>query len=812
MDIKYRLSQLFLLLFISFQGLFAQENQKFLLNKLLDFHSIQKEVAYLHLNKSLLLQGEQLGVSAYVLNPNGFKSSTKTTNLYVQIKDADNVVIKEKMLLIENGTGASTFDIDSTFISGSYSIYAFTNWMRNFDQQYFFQEEIQVLRSNLENEPTTPSNVMIDAQFLPESGHLIKDRRNNLGIVIKNHQGYGLANASVRILTNNNKLVGNTKLNRFGIGKISFIPSISETYKALINYKGETFTEEILVKTDSKGIIINTKFDEEKVEVSLITNLETMESVGNTPYIFCVQSSYGAITYEVNFQGVQNIVIPFSYQDLKPGINIFTLFNKDKKPVAERLFFNYKNLSIAELGDPMIKKRNDTLQVTLPTNKFADSTFLSVSILPKNSIAKNRNHNIVSYTLLQPYVNGSIEDGDWYFKDIDTEKKFALDNLLLTQGWSSYDWRKIFKRSNEFLFSFERYVDLKAKINNRKEKDEQFLIHASSTNKPTYIQIPEGKDSFIFEGVIPLEGENLFLSRVKKNGGLLPAGLSIQFFPHHINEFNPKTNSLSYKHTISSIKTDPYFFNLNKFGEEFEQLGEVLIKAKVDKKTIRERKLNEHSWGRVDVLEEVEKVMFNTLANYLTAQGFRVNESPTQFLGVSSLGSQGMDSKPDIGEDQTFSGLGSDKTGMYEAVPIVFIDDIPVYEPESLYQYSLANVDYIEINKSGIGGGFNDAAIKIYTNYNRLNETQSNITRVQKFDFPLAYALNKKFYIPKYQNTTDEFFQQYGVIDWKSNLFSSGSENINFEIAQPQVDFLMIIEGFTTNGDLIHKVETMSAK
>jgi hypothetical protein len=85
-------------------------------------------------------------------------------------------------------------------------------------------------------------------------------------------------------------------------------------------------------------------------------------------------------------------------------------------------------------------------------------------------------------------------------------------------------------------------------------------------------------------------------------------------------------------------------------------------------------------------------------------------------------------------------------------------------------------------------------------------------TRIQKFDFPLAYALNKQFYVPKYQNTTDDFFQQYGVIDWKSNLSSSGSKNIIFEIAQPKVDFLLIIEGFTSRGELIYNVETISVQ
>lgn len=814
MDVKYRLSLLFLLLFSLFQGLFAQENQKYVLDKLLDFHSIQKEVAYLHLNKSLLLKGEQLGFSAYVINPNGFKPSTKTTNLYVQIKNAGNEVVKEKMLLIENGTGASTFDIDSTFTAGNYSIIAFTNWMRNFEQQYYFQEEIEILSSYQESSSTAQKIKKIDAQFLPESGHLIKNRYNNLGVVIKDNQGYGLSKATVRLITSNNKLAGITRLDKFGIGTISFIPDDSESYKALIDHNGKTFTEKISFNIHDQGIIISTKFDEKNVEVSLITNLETMETLGETPFVFSIQSSYGATTYDVNFQGVQDIVIPLALEDLKPGVNIFSLFDKNNKPIAERLFFNYKKLSVLELGTSTRKNSNDSIQITLPTNKFADSTFLSVSVLPKRTVANRRNHNIASYLFLQPFVKGNIEGGDWYFNNIDADKKIALDNLLLTQGWSSYDWKKIFNRTDELLYSFEKYVDIKAQINNRKEKDEQFLMHASSTNSPIFIDIPEEKDSFIFEGLIPIDGENLFISRIKKNGTLLPAGLSVQFFPHHIKPYKPKTKPLPYKSPSSKIEPDNYFFDFNNFGEEFEQLSEVLLEVKVDKKTIRERELNNHAWGRVDVLEESEKLMFNTLANYLTAQGFSVNESPTQFLAYTQTATGRMTSTPNSGSDQTFSGgMGSDKTGVGGGVAI-FIDDMPIYDTARLYQYSLANVDYIEINKNGMGSGFlgSNGSVKIYTDYTRPDKNLNYRTRVQKFNFPISYAANKQFYVPKYSNTTDDFFQQYGVIDWKSNLFSSGQKNISFEISKPQVDFLLIIEGFTSNGELIYKVENISAQ
>ncbi|WP_108171123.1 hypothetical protein [Christiangramia gaetbulicola] len=70
--------------------------------------------------------------------------------------------------------------------------------------------------------------------------------------------------------------------------------------------------------------------------------------------------------------------------------------------------------------------------------------------------------------------------------------------------------------------------------------------------------------------------------------------------------------------------------------------------------------------------------------------------------------------------------------------------------------------------------------------------------------------MKKEFYVPKYTNTNDEFFQQYGVIDWKSDLIARKGENIAIEFARPEVDFKLIIEGFTAGGDLIYDVKSIS--
>ncbi|QYA25073.1 hypothetical protein G3I01_05970 [Gramella sp. MT6] len=800
---KTGLSFLFIFSLSFHQSINAQDNSKEIQEKLIEFQSTPKETAYLHLNKSILLQGEQLGFSAYVVTQQDFKPSLKTTNLYVQIKDSNDKVVKEKMLLVENGSASNTFDIDSTFTKGTYSITAFTNWMRNFDQQNFFTEKIQILESDLDfKEKKTDQLQKIDAQFLPESGHLLSNVVNNLGIVVKDSLGYGLSNANVRILNQDNKMVGYTSLNQFGIGKVSFVPDVSEQYTALINLKGREFSQTISTKIERRGVTINTNNKEKEVEIFLNTNLETQESFSSSPLLLTIQNTKGLIAYEVLFDQETSVLLAVPYKELKSGVNIITLFDEDKKPVAERLIFNHKNLPVVDLDKPIIQNRKDSIQLSLPTGKIADSTFLSISILPEKTISDKRNHNIISYLMLQPHLRGTIQNASWYFEDIDETKKEALDNLLLTQGWSSYDWRNIFKGSREINYGFENYVDLKAEINNNRDKDRKFLIHASATNPPTFVDVPEDKDSFIFEGIVPVEGENLFISRVKNNDKLIPAGLSVQFFPNHIEDFKHSGKSLAPRSLFYAGKLDPVFFQFNDFGKAVEQLDEVLLETTVNKELDRERKLINKTavWNEVDVLSEEDRSLFRTLDQYLLSKRIVLNKSPTNFSIHPSNRSEG-------NKSNNLTNDLSRQRGM-----LYYLDDMPLFDKTILYQYSMDMVDYVVINRRGFGEGLmgSNGTVKIYTDFNVGAENKSTRNRLQKFEFPVSYAVNKKFYVPKYSNTRDEFFQQYGVIDWKSDLVAGKDEDISISFKKPQVDFKMIIEGFTASGDLIYDVKSIS--
>ena len=82
-----------------------------------------------------------------------------------------------------------------------------------------------------------------------------------------------------------------------------------------------------------------------------------------------------------------------------------------------------------------------------------------------------------------------------------------------------------------------------------------------------------------------------------------------------------------------------------------------------------------------------------------------------------------------------------------------------------------------------------------------------SLDRISEFSFPIHYSSNKEFYKPKYSLINSDFYNYYAVYDWKEELSISNSNNVNFSCRyNGSQAFKLIIEGATSNGQLIHEV------
>lgn len=781
------------LLLFSFNSILnAQNDEIALIEKYKDYTDAPREVAYVHLNKSVYIKGEDIGFTAYVLNKKSKKLSKLTTNLYVVIEDAKNNILQSKLLKVENGIASNVINVDSKFSSGYYTLKAYTNWMRNFNENNHFVESIRIIDPKTEKyiEKKRVKN-NIDAQFLPEGGHLLHNVLNKVGVIIKDTKGYGVEFAECEVLDKNGNLVTNFRTNQFGIGQFLLHAKIDNNYHIKINHLNNEYNFKLEEKIENIGVSLTLTQLNDKAYITLKTNSQSLDYLKNKPYKLAVHNGNQIQVIDINFNEELSITKVFLLADLPPGINIFTLFNENSQPITERLFFNYTGIKTLKSDQISAQKNKDSLSLKINFKAINATQFnnLSISILPEGTKSYNRHHNLISYNFLQPYVNSTIENAKYYFTDITIKKQLELDNLLLTQGWSSYDWNSIFNFNYNLAYAFEQGLTLKVNTNTKnREKSTQYVLHSTTSEQPYHVELLENDTSFMLENVFFSESDEIQFSQIKKNNNLLPANLYIQSFPNaitNITDFKP-TLKPKFEYTIESSLKNPIIF---KNTESTQQLDEVVIKAELNEQKTRVAELSKKVFGKIHVLSDLDRQRFQSLSHYINSKtNLIANESPEAGLVIKK---------------RIPSTINSDDT------VLIYLNDVALSNAFLLYRFPMFNVDYIEFNQAGTGEGMRGGSgvIKIYTDPKISYKKNKKTTK--SFELPLTFSAKKTFYVPKYQYYQDDFYEGYGVVDWKPELKIDESGNVNFKIAQPELPITLFIEGIANDGSFIFEEKTI---
>ena len=221
--------------------------------------------------------------------------------------------------------------------------------------------------------------------------------------------------------------------------------------------------------------------------------------------------------FPISFTGglKQLKVIPKA--DLYKGMNIITLMDQNARPLLERLYFNDRGFEFFETlsnAAPSIDSGQVKVTLEIPGLEAGAFSSLSLSVLPDNTSSYTHHHNLPSYTLLQPYVKGPIQNAGYYFEDIDARKRYDLDNLLITQGWSSYSWNTVMNHPPLYRFDFEKGISYTVRFNKRDSED--FYIYPTANNPSQLLKLKDGEVDFTVEEFYPREGEKLAISEISK--------------------------------------------------------------------------------------------------------------------------------------------------------------------------------------------------------------------------------------------------------------------------------------------------------
>ena len=768
--------------------LFSQQNttNESILSGFEAYAQLPREVVFVHLNKSVYIKGEAVGFKAYVLDKDTKKRSLETKNLYCAILDEDENIVKQQMIRIQEGVGNGIIELDSLFTSGNYLFKAYTNWMRNFSEPNYYQQSLTIIDPEITAE-IKPKNtdLVVDAQFLPESGHALVGINATYGVVIKDDRGFGFPFLEGEVVDDTDKTVARFKLNSFGIGRFGIVPKATTRYFARFSLNNQEFKEPIPL-IENQGITAT--LQDLRANIGLILNAKfNNPDQREKPFMLTVHNGDSIKALDISFREDQQVIKVFPKDDLYSGINVFTLFDAGGAPVLERLYFNYQGLHFHEIISEKAQKEKDSIKVSFSV-KDLDPIYwnnLSVSILPDETETYKAHHNLPSYILLNPYIKGAVENATYYFTNITPRKQYELDNLLLTQGWSSYQWNTILNNPPGYLYDFEKGITYIVTLNDK--QDNQFFIYPTANNESEYVTVADNQTIFSRDDFYPIDKEQLQISEIRKTGDFVQPKIFVRFKPTFIPPFtldmqevlNNRTNQIL---NVSEMPTIG-FEGFNKL----QMLDEVIV---LEERTAdRIEKIRNKSVGNVDFFDENDWRRNLFLSTYLSERGYLVDESTGSFTIQAR-----------------------NPNSLNNATPLIYLDGVLLTNFSVLNRFSLDIVDYIEVNKSGIGGGIRGGGgiIKIVTNPLLRGKSQTRNSLIG-YKIPLTFSAEKRFYTPMYNSYNGRFFNTYGAVDWHPEVVIDTDGNGIFSFYDhglPKVK--LFIEGIVNDNEFVSDIKELS--
>ncbi|NNU33977.1 hypothetical protein HK413_07080 [Mucilaginibacter sp. S1162] len=76
------------------------------------------------------------------------------------------------------------------------------------------------------------------------------------------------------------------------------------------------------------------------------------------------------------------------------------------------------------------------------------------------------NTSIAASLLINSELKGNVESPGYYINRKDKQARQALDNLMLTQGWTGYDWKEIFAKPKPVTFKVEKELLVTGRVSN----------------------------------------------------------------------------------------------------------------------------------------------------------------------------------------------------------------------------------------------------------------------------------------------------------------------------------------------------------
>ncbi|QKJ29753.1 hypothetical protein HQ865_08270 [Mucilaginibacter mali] len=810
------------------------------------------EKTFIHTDRNIYNEGEDIWLRAYVVNAQDNHLIGTSKNLHIELIAPADTMVYSETLQLTNGLGKGDIPLPARLAPGTYRLRAYTNWMRNFGDNFIFEKSITITGSAAQgkgasigsNSPKTVAAASQGAQsasgapiirFFPEGGSLVNDISAIVGVKAEDASGKGIA-VSGPVLSATGDTIARFACDSLGMGLFAIVPVAGQKYHTSLKYKGQA-VQAALPDALGSGLSLKVAKRDTLIYITISCNNAASATFAGKPLTLSVK--HAGVAYaspQIQLTDNQALVkVPESI--LPEGITAITLYDDQHKPNCERLFYvSHPNHSakVAVSTEKQVYRSREKVTVTVKTtgadHKPVQGNFSLAAI--DAGVDHSAVDDIMAYMTLGSEVRGKIEHIERYFDTTNVNRARQLDMLLLTQGWRNLIWKRLADTAIKISYLPEQGFTVSGNVKDQNGKKviagaNITMRNAKATGQKVFVTKTNEAGNYYFDN-IPLYGQQrvTLTSRNDKgesNGILQIDSLSKNSLPINKSGLN-ETTDISANLTAELGKRAV----ANKKLDSVTNLKEVKIKAS---RNIVLRDQTAVSSGFPDEVLTVTAadMKFNTLHDYIlyASKQAKPIPQPTDYPDQIVFFADGKNYKPRfiVDNKEAFFTDDDDEDVMahfsnnYLSLPMTAVEKVVI-------RRMLAG---LKPPKIASGAGTNIMGVGVVSN-GRIPPPE-NLFVILLTLKPGAMELNgagltgttlpgyyeaRDFYKPLHTSTAINASKpdMRNTIHWEPIIRTdaNGQATVTFYNADPKTNIRVVVQGVSGKGDPMSGVKTYSVK
>lgn len=740
-------------------------------------HAFQEKI-YAHLDKNFYLTGETLWFKTYVVDASLHQPSDVSKVAYAEILDKGDFPVLQAKIEVSKGLGSGSFFLPASLTSGNYRFRVYTNWMKNFSAEFYYDRAITIVNPFVVTENIrTPQPATCHIDFFPEGGNLVSGIRSKVAFKISDPSGKSTSCSGV-ILNNRGDTIASLAPGKSGLGYFYIAPSPDENYKVILGNTTRDNKQFVFPEVMDAGYVMQLRDSGEYLKVFVSTKGVEDDNV----FLFVHARQ---IIARAESQPLRNHSAEFLLRkaDLADGISHFTIFNEDLQPVCERLYFTYpkKTLDIEISSNQKVfaPRRQVILSLKTKTDKGEGRPAeLSMSVYKIDSLSTPSSMSIYPYLWLGSDITGPIQYPEYYLDKTLPEAATAIDNLMLTQGWRRFDWKDILNKKSGFDFLPEVRGHIVSGIVTRGgEKQRGVFTYLGSPGK-----IIRAYGSWSNEnGEVRFEIKDFYGAR-----RIILQTKTDTSETYDIKIVDP-FSSARRKEKLPSFRLDERFADAllsRSMAMQvqdifyYEQFGDQFVPPSVDSSAF---------YGKADatyLLDDYTRfpVMEEVMREYVPGVFVRKRKDGFHFIVVDQV-----------------------RGGVLQGDPMVLLDGVPILDVDDIMAMDPLRVKKLEvIKRSYYLGQAVFSGIVSYTTYHGDLGGMEIDPRSVSLNYD-GLQLKRQFHKPQYnrQQLNDRMPDQRYLLHWEPDISTNdeGKSQVEFFTSDVPGRYLVVVEGLNATGD-----------